>query len=242
MLTHQEGKPTMKVDSAVHEPFVHLAPTPVRAGSAANGDSPGAAGEPGHDAGGDAGAPRNPTRKPRREIGYQFRHPEVDDGTAIWELVKETGVLDINSAYSYIMLGEYFSDTCLIAEHKGNMVGFVSGFIPQQQPDTLFIWQVAVAGSERGRGLARTLLMKILNQPSCAGLNYLECTVTPSNKPSTRLFRGIARELGTELRIKEGFEGELFPEDGHEGERLFQIGPFDLQTDNQQGGNQRSPT
>ncbi len=165
-------------------------------------------------------------RKPRREIGYRFRHPDVDDGQAIWELVKETGVLDINSAYSYIMLGEYFSETCLIAEHKGRMVGFVSGFIPQQQPDTLFIWQVAVAGSERGRGLAKTLVMKVLEQPACADLHYLECTVTPSNKPSKRLFGSIARELGTELRIKEGFEGELFPEDDHEGERLFRIGPF----------------
>lgn len=212
----------MKVASAAREPFVQLAPSPVHAGASASHEPASSADSHGGDTG------KKPHRKPRREVGYQFRHPEVDHGTAIWELVKETGVLDINSAYSYIMLGEYFSDTCLIAEHKGNMVGFVSGFIPQQQPDTLFIWQIAVAGSERGRGLAKTLLMKILGQPSCTDLNYLECTVTPSNKPSTRLFRGIARELGTELRIKEGFEGELFPEDGHEGERLFQIGPFDL--------------
>jgi len=165
-------------------------------------------------------------RKPRREVGYRFRHPEVDDGTAIWELVRDTGVLDINSAYSYIMLGEYFSETCLIAEHKGRMVGFVSGFIPKQKPDTLFIWQIAIAGTERGRGLARTLLLKILDQPSCADLHYIECTVTPSNQPSTRLFRSVAKELGTECRIEDGFEGELFPEDGHEGERLFRIGPF----------------
>ena len=176
--------------------------------------------------GGAAQPTRGRGRKPRREVGYRFRHPEVDDGQAIWELVRDTGVLDINSAYSYIMLGEYFSETCLIAEHKGRMVGFVSGFIPQQQPDTLFIWQVAVAGSERGRGLAKTLVMKVLEQPACADLHYLECTVTPSNKPSKRLFGSIARELGTELRIKEGFEGELFPEDDHEGERLFRIGPF----------------
>lgn len=218
----------MKVEPAVTEPHVHLIPT---ADSAASPDKPSGTDQPA-----DAQTDSAPTgsgssgqrrgRKPRREVGYRFRHPEVEDGTAIWELVKETGVLDINSAYSYIMLGEYFSDTCLIAEHKGNMVGFVSGFIPQQQEDTLFVWQVAVAGSERGRGLARTLLLKVLELPACVNVHYLECTVTPSNKPSTRLFRAIARELGTELNIREGFEGELFPEDGHEGERLFRIGPF----------------
>lgn len=213
---------TMKVGSivAMQSPERAQPTDPSDRGRAATG------GAPSTPSGSTSGRRRG--RKPRREIGYRFRHPEVDDGTAIWELVQETGVLDINSAYSYIMLGEYFSDTCLIAENKGRMVGFVSGFIPQKQPDTLFIWQIAVAGTERGRGLARTLLMKILEQPACADLQYLECTVTPSNKPSTRLFRSIARELGTELHIKSGFDGDLFPEDGHEGERLFRIGPFDL--------------
>lgn len=165
-------------------------------------------------------------RKPRREVGYRFRNPVPDDGTSVWELVRESGVLDINSAYSYILLGEYFSDTCLVAERRGEIVGFVSGFIPQQHPDVLFVWQIAVAGSERGRGLARTLLRRVLDAPACSDVHYLESTVTPSNKPSTRLFRGLARELGTDCRIDEGFDGELFPEDGHEGERKFRIGPF----------------
>lgn len=165
-------------------------------------------------------------RKPRREIGYRFRRPEADDGAAIWDLVKKTGVLDVNSAYSYIMLGEYFADTCIVAERKGRIVGFVSGFKPPQREDTLFVWQVAVADSERGRGLAKTLIMKLLSSETCDEVRYLEATVTPSNKPSTRLFRSVARELHTSCMIEEGFQGEMFPGDGHEAERLFRIGPF----------------
>ena len=165
-------------------------------------------------------------RKPRREVGYRFRRPEADDGSAIWALVKKTGVLDVNSAYSYIMLGEYFADTCIVAERRGRIVGFVSGFKPPQREDTLFIWQVAVADSERGRGLAKTLILKLLSSETCDEVRYLEATVTPSNKPSTRLFRSVARELHTSCIIAEGFQGEMFPGDGHEAERLFRIGPF----------------
>lgn len=165
-------------------------------------------------------------RKPRREVGYRFRRPQADDGTAIWELVKHTGVLDLNSAYSYIMLGEYFAETCILAERRGRIVGFVSGFKPPQREDTLFIWQVAVAESERGRGLARTLILKLLASTACIDVRYLEATVTPSNAASTRLFRAVARELETSCVIERGFAGELFPGDGHEAERLFRIGPF----------------
>ncbi len=165
-------------------------------------------------------------RKPRSEVGYRFRHPEAADGTAIWALIGSCGVLDVNSPYSYVLLGEYFSDTCLVAEREGRIVGFVSGFVPRRQPDCLFVWQIAVADSERGRGLARTLLRKLLQMPACRDLHFLEATVTPSNKPSSKLFRGLARQLNTQCRIEEGFGGDLFPEAGHEGERLFRIGPF----------------
>lgn len=162
----------------------------------------------------------------KRPSPYTFRNPEKADGADIWALVKKTGVLDLNSAYSYLMLGEYFSDTCVVAERKGKIVGFVSGFIPQDRPDTVFVWQVGVADSERGRGLAKQLLRQLLGSEACGDVHYLESTVTPSNTASTRLFRAIARELHTSCVIDDGFHEDLFPGECHETERLFRIGPF----------------
>ncbi len=168
------------------------------------------------------------TAKPRaaRPPRYTFRKPDKADGAAIWALVKETGVLDLNSPYSYLMLGEYFSDTCVVAERKGRIVGFVSGFIPPEQPDTIFVWQVGVDSSERGKGLAKQVLRALLRSEACQDVHYLNSTVTPSNAASTRLFRAIARELHTPCVIDDGFHEKLFPGEGHESERLFRIGPF----------------
>lgn len=162
----------------------------------------------------------------KRPSPYHFRKPEKSDGADMWALVKKTGVLDLNSAYSYLMLGEYFSDTCVVAERKDRIVGFVSGFIPQDRPDTVFVWQVGVADSERGRGLGKHLLRHLLGSEACSEVRYLESTITPSNTASTRLFRAIARELHTSCVIDDGFHENLFPGEGHETERLFRIGPF----------------
>lgn len=159
--------------------------------------------------------------------GYRFRTPAVDDGTAMLELVQASGTLEANSAYSYVMLADRFPETCVVAEREGESVGFVSAFISPEREDTVFVWQIGVAQSERGRGLARRMLQELLRRPACQGVRFLEATVTPSNKASAALFRSLARELGAQCRRERGFEEDCFPEEGdHEPERLFRIGPF----------------
>lgn len=175
-------------------------------------------------------APRPPatpwsTATPRRR--YLFRKPTKADGAAIYALVRDTGVLDVNSPYSYLMLGEYFADTCVVAEKSDGIVGFVSGFIPPERPETLFVWQVGVADSEQGRGLGKRLLRRLLARKVCRNVRYIETTVTPSNTASTKLFQSMTRDLETLCVIQSGFDDTLFPDDGdHESERLFRIGPF----------------
>lgn len=188
------------------------------------GDCAGAAGNPAAGPGGDAG---EGSVEPPSTTEYIFREPTVEDGAGMWGLVRDTGVLDLNSSYSYLILAEHFSDTCIVAERGGAVVGFVTAYIPPKQPDTLFVWQVGVAEGERGNGLASRMLDELLQRPACAGVSYLDATVTPSNGPSSALFRSFARGRGTVCTVQEGFDEDLFPGTGHEPEMLFRIGPFD---------------
>jgi L-2,4-diaminobutyric acid acetyltransferase len=155
-----------------------------------------------------------------------MREPTVDDGAEIWALVKDTRVLDVNSPYSYLMLGEYFARTCVVAEMRGRLVGFVSAFLPRRREDTVFVWQVAVARSAGRRGLGKAMLRELLARPVCESVRFLEATVTPSNRPSSALFRALARDLGSPCTITRGFPSEAFPGESHEAERLFRIGPL----------------
>ncbi|MFS0785121.1 diaminobutyrate acetyltransferase [Shouchella sp. 1P09AA] len=154
-----------------------------------------------------------------------LQKPTVEDGAAMWELA-ETSTLDSNSVYKYIMMCEYFDETCIVAREGNEVVGFITAFIPPKQPDTLFVWQVGVAESQRGKGLALDLLERLIERDVCRDVRYVEATVTPSNKASQSLFKKLARSQGTACNISDCFGEELFPGDNHEEEKTFRIGPI----------------
>ncbi|MDE5414847.1 diaminobutyrate acetyltransferase [Alkalihalobacterium chitinilyticum] len=154
-----------------------------------------------------------------------FEKPSVEDGAAMWELVNNS-TLDLNSSYKYIMFCEFFSDTCVVAKENDKLVGFVTAFIPPTKPDVIFVWQIGVDASQRGKGLASHLLQELIIREGCQNINYLEATVTPSNQASQSLFRRLGRDLNTDCEVLECFSEDLFPGDDHEAELTFRIGPF----------------
>ena len=161
------------------------------------------------------------------EAIIRFREPSAEDGGAIWELVDKCRPLDLNSCYSYLLIGRHFSGTSVVAEADGRIVGFVSAYRPPDNPGKIFVWQVAVHHSQRGRGLGRLMLTEILGRKACEEVRFLETTVTPSNRASRAMFASLAREMDTQINEMEGFPAEAFPkEQRHEEERLLRIGPF----------------
>ncbi|MGI6488196.1 MAG: diaminobutyrate acetyltransferase [Syntrophothermaceae bacterium] len=162
----------------------------------------------------------------KSSTGIRLRVPCVEDGAAIWELVKNTRVLDINSPYSYLMFARYFQDTCVAAEDAGKIVGFVSAFRSPAAAEVIFVWQVAVEEAYRRRGLGMAMLTHLLNSQACRGIRFLEITVTPSNQAASSLYRRLAKELGVRCEIYPCFPGWLFPGGKHEDEMMFRIGPL----------------
>jgi len=154
-----------------------------------------------------------------------FRIPTVDDGQLLYKLAKESGGLDVNSEYAYLLLGTHFSKTCTIMEKDSRPLGFVSAYLLQNYPDTLFIWQIAVDQKYKKRGLAKTMIKSILDRSFGQTIRYLQASVTPSNIASQNLFKSLSRDLGTELKRYPLFDKDMFSE-SHEEEFLVQIGPI----------------
>ena len=170
----------------------------------------------------------------------EMRAARREDAAEIWRLVKATGVLDLNSPYCYLLACEELGETCLVAREGERLAGFVVALRPPRRPDAVFVWQVAVDASQRGRGLGRRLLRELLALPGCADARWLEATVTPSNEASRALFRAFAREAGADCSVAPGFSSEDFPESGHEAEDLFRIGPLDAGDTPEQAPGDRS--
>jgi len=136
--------------------------------------------------------------------------------------------LDLNSVYLYLLLGEHFSDTCVLAEDQDGLLGMVSGYRPPGRDDTLFVWQVAVDPRARGRGLGLDMLLGLLSRRGRSPVRWVETTVGPGNRASRKLFARLAVRLGAALDETTLFEAALFGSGAHEAEPLLRIGPFTL--------------
>lgn len=164
-------------------------------------------------------------RGAERLDGLEIRATRPEDGAAIHALIERCGTLELNSAYAYVLLADHFRDTSVVAVHEGALVGAVVGHRPPTRPDAVFVWQVGVDPSMRGRRLGIALLRAFASAPGARGARFLEATVAPSNEPSRALFASFARDLGAALHEAPGYPASLFPA-GHEPEHLLRIGPL----------------
>lgn len=154
-----------------------------------------------------------------------LRRPEDADGQKVYELIAACPPLDTNSMYCNLLQCTHFSETCVLAEKDGKAVGFISAYIPPEQPDTLFVWQVAVHEDARGDGLGKKMLRRILGRSVCRDVKKIQTTITRDNKASWGLFRSFAKTIGNNCHDevlfcrKEHFAGR------HASEHLLTIGP-----------------
>jgi L-2,4-diaminobutyric acid acetyltransferase len=162
------------------------------------------------------------------QADLRIDRPSVADGAALWRIAKESGTLDLNSSYSYLLWCRDFAGTSAVARSEGGEpVGFVTGYVRPEAPETLLVWQVAVDGAYRGRGLAAALLDGLTARVAAERpLTTVETTITPGNTASERLFTSYAARHGADVTREVLFDTGLFPDGPHDPEVLYRIGPL----------------
>lgn len=170
------------------------------------------------------------TDRVERADDVSIEPPAVADGAALWRLAKDSGTLDVNSSYSYLLWCRDFAATSAVArDADGEAVGFVTGYVRPDRPGTLLVWQVAVDARHRGRGLAGRLLDALAARVAAErGLTALETTITPGNTASERLFASFADRHGARVEREVLFGTDRFPDGPHDPEVLHRIGPLAL--------------
>ena len=158
-----------------------------------------------------------------------LRRPATEDGGDVNALIKACAPLDENSMYCNLLQCSHFSDTCVVAELDGEIVGFVSGYVVPDNQEHFFVWQVAVAEEARGLSLAKRMILDILGRENLGDVKELHTTITPDNAPSQKLFSSVARSLETGVRRKVMFCEEQHFDGDKPSEILWRIGPFDME-------------
>lgn len=163
-----------------------------------------------------------------------MRAPTATDGTAVNGLIRLCPPLDTNSIYCNLLQCTHFANTSVIAEIQATPVGFISAYLIPDQPNTLFIWQLAICESTRGQGLASKMLVHLLARENLGQIQYIETTITKQNTASWKFFERFAKTNNCQLVTKALFDKTIHFDDEHESEILVKIGPLpiDIHGDN----------
>nr|WP_086937428.1 diaminobutyrate acetyltransferase [Thaumasiovibrio occultus] len=155
---------------------------------------------------------------------FHFRKPVSEDGYFIHQLINQCPPLDTNSAYCNFLQTTHFRDTCIAAEDEnGDIAGFISAYLVPSSPDTLFIWQVAIAEPARGNGLASKMVAKLLEREETNAVTRVETTITKNNDASWALFRKLDRQNGNRGETSVFLDKETHFQDKHDTEYLYRI-------------------
>lgn len=164
-----------------------------------------------------------PMKKAEPRDRVSFRKPTKADGSDVWRLIGDSGKLDENSMYCNLLQCDHFADTCIIAELNGEIVGWISGYLPPDDEKTFFVWQVAVSEKARGRGIAKRMLRELMQRKECAHVKQLQTTITKDNDASWALFRSFARSSDAELADEVHFHEEKHFDGHHDTEHMVTI-------------------
>ena len=155
----------------------------------------------------------------------RFREPRTEDGADVWRLIRACEPLDENSLYCNLLQCDHFADTCVAAERTvdGALVGWVSAYLLPDDPDTVFVWQVAVDESAQGQGIAGRMLAALLQREACDNVRRLKTTITRDNDASWALFRSFARKQGGQLTSEPYFRKDDHFDGAHHTEHMVTI-------------------
>lgn len=164
-----------------------------------------------------------------KDAVIDFRQPQSTDGYPVHQLIERCPPLDTNSIYCNLLQCSHFAETCVLAECQGQVVGFLSGYIPPGRSDVIFVWQMAVDSAVRGRGMAKRLINALLERDHLRQVRFLETTITPGNRASEAVFEKLAQALDADLEKSVLFGKASHFGGQHDDEVQFRIGPFNSQ-------------
>lgn len=165
-------------------------------------------------------------KPPRTENpGIRTRKPNTEDASQVWKLVGSCEPLDENSVYCNLLQCDHFADTCVVAEctATGDIVGWVSAYVMPDDPQILFVWQVAVHESARGLGVGKKMLRHLLDRDELSDVRQLKTTITATNKASWALFSHLARTRGGALSDEPHYKRDRHFDGEHATEHMVTI-------------------
>lgn len=154
-----------------------------------------------------------------------LRPPVTRDAKIIWTLARNSEIVDSNPAYFYLLWCHEFANTSIVATVDDQVMAFLLGYLRQDLPDTLVVWQAGVDPAYRVFGLRLRMLNEVIDRNVDRGVHFFETTVTRDDKAIIRVVERFARQRAARVVKQILFDADHFP-DEHAAEILYCVGPL----------------
>jgi ribosomal protein S18 acetylase RimI-like enzyme len=99
----------------------------------------------------------------------------------------------------------HFRDTSFVAEdERGELAGFLCGFLSQTYPDEAYVHFVGVAPDHRSAGLARELYARFFDAARANGRVTVRCVTAPLNTGSVAFHQRLGFRIEAEVDDYDG--------------------------------------
>jgi diaminobutyrate acetyltransferase len=135
-----------------------------------------------------------------------IRRAREEEFLDVYRFISSCGVLETYGEHFFRIVIRYFGSTSYLAERDGAIIGYMWGFLTQEDPETFFLWQIGVDPATRGEGIGGLILERAEADLAARGCRRIELTIDPANHPSRRLFekrgyRNVSAEHGETIEL-----------------------------------------
>ena len=134
----------------------------------------------------------------RNHHNMKIRTARPEDAGEIHGFIGKIEGLVQHPGHFYSIMARYFGDSFFLMEEDSRIIGLVWGFISQMDTDTLFLWQIGVAGEYRGKGVSYRLLDRFISYAREKGCMRVRATVETGNFASWKMFEKAKFETVSE--------------------------------------------
>lgn len=121
----------------------------------------------------------------------RLRSAEADDYDRIIGVVDEWWGRTVQGILPRLFL-DHFHRTSFVAEHEGELAGFLVGFPSPSQPEAAYIHFVGVHPRHRGDGLARRLYGRFFDLARAERRTIVRAITSPQNSGSIAFHTALA--------------------------------------------------
>ena len=137
------------------------------------------------------------------------RFPTREDSTPVMELINACEISKYSALSRNILQQDLLSETSVVAELDGQIVGWMAAYKLPHDLETLFVWQLVVSEDERGVGLGSLMINSALKRDIGEDVERVQTAIKSDDLDTWSFFKRFAHSKNADLNVVSDYTHSL---------------------------------